>query len=389
MTSTAASPTSIRLADRTTLGVGGPAARWASVPDAEALRDLLQETRDGQLLVLGGGSNLLVADAGFDGLVLSIDDRRTEFTPLDNGSVGVSAGAGVDWDELVATTVAEGLAGLECLSGIPGRVGAAPIQNIGAYGQELATTVETVQIVDRATGATRVLSAAACGFGYRTSAFKRARRGGDLGRQRGDLGPPPIVTRVDLRLAPRPTGRARYGDLLRHLRLDGEAEVPLAELRAAVLAVRRSKAMVLDPSGTGPDARSAGSFFLNPIVAAADADRVADVARRRGTERTLPRYPADGPPAERRVKLPAAWLIEEAGFARGHRRGRAAISSRHTLALVTHEGARAAEVVDLAREIRQRVRRVFGISLEPEPTFVGFETPTDQLLDAEPGTSVR
>ncbi|MEM9554712.1 MAG: UDP-N-acetylmuramate dehydrogenase [Acidobacteriota bacterium] len=364
-------------ATMTTLEVGGPASEIAHVTSEAALRELLADARSRRLpvFVLGGGSNLLVADRGFDGLVVRYDDTALSFEDGDAsaGSVRVRAGAGLEWNELVAASVDAGLAGLECLAGIPGRVGAAPIQNIGAYGQEVAQTIESVEVVERASGAPRRLTAAECAFGYRSSRFKT------------DWRDRFVITAVRLRLRRCATGTVRYAELRRALDLGtDDPSPPLAAVRDAVLTLRRGKSMVLDPDD--PNRRSAGSFFVNPVVDPARADAVEEAARARGSTRTMPRYPADGRDSGH-VKLSAAWLIEEAGFTRGFRQGRAALSSRHTLALINTGGATSAELVALARTVRRGVLDAFGVTLEPEPTFLGFGQPVHVLLGPEPSES--
>jgi len=351
----------VPLAPLTTLGVGGSARYLARCQDTAELRAAfaLAGERGLATFVLGGGSNLLVADRGFDGLVVTIEDRSLRFEGEDD-AVLVRAGAGLAWDELVAAAVERGLGGVECLSGIPGRVGAAPIQNVGAYGQEVAETIYAVEAVDTTTGEERCFPAAECGFGYRWSRFK----GEDRGRW--------AVVRVDLRLPRRRTGAVRYRDLER--RFSGR-EPSLADVRRAVLEIRRSKSMVLDEDD--PNRRSAGSFFLNPVVGDPEAE---EVRRRFGAGEEMPAWPA----GEGQRKLSAAWLIERSGFERGFSipGSRAAISSRHTLALVTREDARAADVVRLAAEIRRGVLRACGVTLTPEPVFLGFEDDVETLLSS-------
>ncbi|RMH15419.1 MAG: UDP-N-acetylmuramate dehydrogenase [Acidobacteria bacterium] len=353
----------VPFAELTTLGVGGPARYLARCPDVPALVAALElaERRSLPFFVLGGGSNLLVADRGYDGLVARLDDRTLSWRD-EGGWVRVAAAAGVPWDELVTRAVARGLGGLECLSGIPGLVGAAPIQNVGAYGQEVAESIADVDVVERRSGRRRRIAAAHCGFAYRHSHFK--------GRWRQRY----VVTRVSFRLPRTDRGTLRYADLEeRFAGRDGPPPTP-AEVRAAVLEVRRAKSMVIEAGD--PNRRSAGSFFVNPQVTAERAAEVRQIARRRGVARPMPAFPA----ADGRLKIAAAWLIEAAGFRRGYRRGRAAISSRHALALVNLGGARAAEIVGLAREIRCRVREVFGVTLAPEPVFLGFDREVDELL---------
>ncbi len=335
----------VALAPLTTLGVGGPARYFFRASSADELQDALTWARAAGLpvLVLGGGSNLVIGDEGFPGLVLQPDMKGIAFQ--DNGAdVLVTAQAGERWDDLVAATVTRGLAGLECLSGIPGRVGAAPIQNIGAYGQELATTFVDLLALDQQGGALQRLDRDACAFGYRTSMFKH---GSAAGRH--------IVLQLRLRLlrGGRPT--LAYPDLRQRL----GADAGLAETRAAVLAVRAEKSMLEDPSDA--NARSCGSFFTNPVLSLVDYARFCE----RDSE-GAPNYPA----AEGQVKLSAAWLIERAGFARGLERGPVGLSQKHCLALINRGGARAADVRALMHEIQAGVQARFGVKLEPEPVWV-------------------
>ncbi len=348
----------VPLAEKTTLGVGGPARYLARCATPGDLRAGLALARGHRLdtFILGGGSNLLVADAGFDGLVLQLDDDNLAFETEASGDVLVRAGAGVDWDRLVAATVDAGLGGLECLSGIPGRAGAAPIQNIGAYGQEAAETVATVHAIDRATGRGQSFAARDCGFGYRQSHFK----GAWSGRY--------AVVQVDFRLRRRGAGTVRYRDLRRHF---GDATPTLREVRDAVLEIRRSKSMVIDPDD--PNRMSAGSFFMNPVV----TPEAAESVRRHFDADDMPAFPT----SDSRRKLSAAWLIERSGFHRSQRLGRAAISSRHCLALVNTGGASASEIVALARLVRQGVHGACGVTLRPEPIFLGFDDGVDVLLE--------
>lgn len=341
------------LAPRTTLGVGGPARRYVEVATLDALAEALDRARTDPVLVLGGGSNLLVADAGFPGWVI-----RPVARGLELGALGrVRAEAGVVWDDLVAAAVRRSWAGIECLSGIPGAVGAAPIQNIGAYGQELAETLVSVEAWDRHARRQVELSAQECGFGYRESRFK----GEDRDRY--------VVWAVHLQLVPMGAPKLRYGELRDRL---GPAP-SLVEVRDEVLAIRRGKSMVWNPSD--PNHRSAGSFFTNPIVSDADADGVAARAAARGLG-APPRYPAD----DGRAKLSAAWLIERAGFGKGYGEGPAGLSTNHCLALINRGSARAEDLVRLAAEVRRGVRDAFGVTLVPEPNFVGFDADVDALL---------
>jgi UDP-N-acetylmuramate dehydrogenase len=345
------------LAPLTTFGLGGPARHFLAAGDAATLAAGLAWAGERGLpvFVLGGGSNLLVADAGFPGVVVRIDTRGVDVRVEGDAAI-VEAGAGEDWDALVARCVAAGHAGVECLSGIPGRVGAAPIQNIGAYGQEVGEVLEAVRAWDAEAGAVVELDRAACAFGYRTSLFKTTDRY--------------VVLGVRLRLRAGGAPAIRYAELERALA--GRAPA-LAEVREAVRALRRGKGMVLDADtpADDPDRRSAGSFFLNPVVPAALA---ADVAAR--APGPVPSWPA----GEGRVKLSAAWLIERAGLRKGERRGGVGLSTRHALALV-NRGGTAAELVAFAAEIRRRVAAETGVTLHPEPVFVGFDRPADALLD--------
>jgi UDP-N-acetylmuramate dehydrogenase len=325
------------LAPLTTLRLGGPAKRLVSVGTEAELVEAVREA-DEPLLLLAGGSNLVLPDAGWPGVVVRIETRGIE---RDGAALEVQAGE--PWDDLVAATVEEGLAGFECLSGIPGSVGATPIQNVGAYGQEVSETVRSVRVLDRTTGTIDELAPADCGFTYRSSAFKRADRW--------------VVLAVTFAVHRADSSQPlRYAELARALDLEPGARAPLCEVREAVLALRRGKGMVLDPAD--PDTISAGSFFMNPIL---DADTVAALR---------PRPPAF-PQPDGRVKTSAAWLIERAGFAKGYARGRVAISSKHALALVNRGGASTGELLALAREIAAGVRERFGVQLEPEPTIVG------------------
>lgn len=350
----------VPLASLTTLEVGGPARYLARCHGAIEVAELLiwADSRRLRTFVLGGGSNLLVADSGLDGLVIAqLDDSIAIESEGDR--VRLRAGAGVVWDELVERAVGEGLGGLECLSGIPGRVGAAPMQNVGAYGQEVSETIDAVRVVTRTTGVLGRLPGVNCGFGYRMSHFK------------GEWRDRYLVTGVDFLLPRRTAGTVRYPELQRRLGMTPDGPAPsLAEVRSAVLEVRRSKSMVLDPDD--PNRRSAGSFFLNPHVTSSQADAI-----RRRCRGELPIFPA----TDDKVKVPAARLIEEAGFTRGFARGPAGISSRHSLALINRGGATAADIIALAATIRRGVRDAFGVTLQPEPTFLGFKKDIDTLLE--------
>ena len=346
----------VPLGPLTTLGGGGAADELV---EATTERDAIDAVREADtagtpVLVLGGGSNLLVADRGFAGRAVRVATRGVERV-RDGERVAVTAQAGEPWDTFVAACVAEGLAGVECLSGIPGLVGATPIQNVGAYGQEVADTIVSVRAWDRVAGEVVTLPGVRCGFAYRDSAFKS----GAPGRH--------VVLAVTFALRPGGAPAVRYGELSRALA--GDAAPTLGRVREVVIALRRAKSMVLDPGD--PESRSAGSFFTNPIVDAGVADRVEADARATGALRegeAMPRFAA----GEGRVKLAAGWLIERAGVARGEVLGRAGVSRAHALALVARDGCTAAEVVALARSVRQRVWARWGVTLAPEPVLVGF-----------------
>ncbi len=343
----------VALGGLTTLGVGGPARwllPWRSVTE---LRDGLKFAAERRCpwWLLGGGSNVIVADAGLPGLVLQPTGRGLDAVAQDGATQVIAADAGVPWDELVAWTVARGLGGLECLSGIPGLVGSAPIQNIGAYGQEVGDVVDRVEVLDTADGNVAEWPAADCAFGYRDSVWKRT-----PGRW--------IVTRVWLRLAVNGAPCCKYAQVAeatREMALPSGA-VGLQAVRGAVLALRRAKGMVVDAAD--PDSRSAGSFFVNPVVDRATAETVH--VRMAGSG-TMPAWPAGD-----RVKLSAAWLIERSGMERGFGNGRVGLSRKHTLALVNRGGASAADVLAFAEEVAARVFAASGVVLEREPVLLGF-----------------
>jgi UDP-N-acetylmuramate dehydrogenase len=321
----------VELAPLTTLRLGGPAAR---VVEAGTEAEVIEAAPDAAL-ILSGGSNVVIADEGVPGTVVRITTRGVE-----RDGTRLTVAAGEDWDALVARCVADGLQGFECLSGIPGSVGATPIQNVGAYGQEVSETVESVRVLDRQTGRVETMTPADCGFEYRASVFKYHDRR--------------VVLTVTFRLnESSQSGPLRYAELARALDIAPGDTAPLADVREAVLALRRRKGMVIDPAD--PDSVSAGSFFTNPILDAAPAGAPA------------------WPEADGRVKTSAAWLIEQAGFHRGYGNGRVGISTKHTLALINRGGATTAELMALAREIAAGVRERFGIELHPEPVLVGHE----------------
>ena len=337
----------VPLADLTTLRLGGPAKHLVDVESAEELVEVLRaaDAEAEPVLVLGGGSNLVVADEGFPGTVVRVGVPGIVVESSDAcGGATVRVGAGESWDAFVVRAVAEGWVGVEALSGIPGLVGAAPIQNVGAYGQEVSQTIAQVRVWDRVDGAVRTLAAADCGFGYRTSRFKR-----DPERF--------VVLEVVFQLRLGDVGApVAYTELARTLGVDTGDRVPLSDVRQAVLGLRRGKGMVLDPADH--DTWSAGSFFTNPVLP-------ADVGAALPPD--APRYPAD----DGKVKTSAAWLIEHAGFTKGYGGGAVKLSSKHTLALTNRGGAATADLLALAREVRDGVRQAFGVNLVNEPVLVG------------------
>jgi UDP-N-acetylmuramate dehydrogenase len=338
----------IPLAPWTTFGIGGP-ARWlveAIGEEEVAEAACWAQGRAVPLFVLGGGSNVLVADRGFDGLVL-----RMALKGMAQHGEQFRAAAGEDWDGFVAMAVERGYQGVECLAGIPGTVGGTPVQNVGAYGQEVSSSIERVRAFDTVERVFVEFSNHECGFAYRSSRFNSVERGRY------------IVTRVDYRLKRGGAPLLGYADLKLHFRNRVDSP-PLSEAAAAVRRIRQSKGMLLVEGES--DCRSAGSFFKNPEVSAERAVQVRKLADGGGI--SLRVYPS----AEGMVKIPSAWLIEHAGFSRGYTRGAAAISTRHTLALVNRGGATAAEIAALAGEIRDGVEARFGIRLEMEPVCVGF-----------------
>jgi len=346
----------VPLAPYTTLGLGGKARYFVECGTEDEVRAALAYAAERRLpvYVLGGGSNVVFLDSGFPGLVLRITVGGMELR--DGPSPEVRAGAGVDWDTLVRSVVERGWSGVECLSGIPGTVGGTPIQNVGAYGQEIAETLVSVVCLDRETLERRAFTREECGLAYRDSRFKRA----DRGRY--------VVLEVTLRLARDRTPRIRYPELQRAVvGLGGLETIAPTEavrlVREAVLTLRRSKSMVLDPAD--PNTRSVGSFFTNPVISAA---AFADLEKR---WKGIPSFPADGG-----VKVPAAWLVEQAGFPKGYRDegGGAGISTRHALALV-NLGGTSAELLALAEEVRAGVEKQFGIRLAYEPEVVSLPFP--------------
>ena len=345
------------LARYTTLRLGGPAASFVVAEEAEVLADTVRAADSGgrRLLVLGGGSNLVIADDGFDGQVVRIATQGRQFDHAGDGVVQLTAEAGEDWDAVVADTVRHGLGGLECLSGIPGLTGATPVQNVGAYGVEVSEMLTSVDLLDRRTGQVRTVPASELGLTYRSSMLKHTDRA--------------VVLRARFLL--RDGGLSapiRYGELARALGVETGERVEVSRAREAVLKLRQGKGMVLDPDDH--DTWSAGSFFTNPVLPPGELPGVLDrIVARVGPDQRIPQFPApDGA-----TKLSAAWLIERAGFGKGHDGpgGRVRLSTKHTLALTNRGSGTSSDLLELAREVRDGVRAAFGVSLEPEPVLVG------------------
>ncbi len=342
----------VPLAPLTTLKIGGPARYFVEPKSFAEVSEAVQfaRSRNLKMFVLGGGSNLVISDAGWPGLVLKVAIRGIDERSEDDKTL-FEVGAGEEWDRFVARAVARNCAGIECLSGIPGSVGGTPVQNVGAYGQEVAETVASVLTLDLKDGQIRELCAEACGFSYRTSIFNTSERGRF------------IILRVTYSLTPGGAPRIEYQDLKRHFA--GFQQVPsLTSTREAVRRIRASKAMLITPGDE--DSRSAGSFFKNPILTAAQFDDLSKRARAKGLQ--IPSYPA----LDSQKKVSAAWLVEYSGFSKGYRAGQVGISRKHALAIVNRGEASAADIVALKDHIQQRVEELWGIQLEPEPVFVGF-----------------
>ena len=340
----------VALAPLTTFKVGGPASYFVDAANEPELQAAVAYAKHHKmpLFVLGGGSNVVVADEGWPGLVLKISIKGIGETARGFFRVG----AGEDWDSFVAHTVKENYAGIECLSGIPGSVGGTPVQNVGAYGQEVAETLVYVRVLEIATGKIIELNKSECGFSYRKSIFNSTQRGRY------------IVLWVAFQLEHDGEPRIEYADLKTYLARNPNPT--LQQVRDAVRAIRQSKAMLIVEDDE--DSCSAGSFFKNPLVTPVEADRVEALARQKVPDKILPRYPGENG----LVKLAAAWLVEQAGFRKGYTRGPAGISSKHSLAIVNRGGATAKDIIALKDEIQKRVFEVWGIQLEPEPVFVGF-----------------
>ena len=341
----------VRLAPFTTIGIGGPARHFVRATTVDEIREAVSwaKERGEALFILGGGSNLLISDDGFPGLVLKADLRGVTVESEDEFAT-VKVAAGERWDDFVAFAVQNGWAGVECLSGIPGSTGATPIQNVGAYGQDVSETIIRVEVLDRTTGLVQSLTNWDCRFGYRSSIFK----GADRDRF--------IVLNVTFRLKAGDPASIRYPELQRHIDERGVAIEDLAGVREAVIAIRKRKGMVIDPAD--PDTRSDGSFFMNPVVS---VEEHAAFLQRPGTE-GAPAFPGgDGT-----VKLSAAWLIEHSGFTKGFVHGNVGLSSKHSLAVINRGNGTAAEVVELVKMVQKQVFEKFGVAIHPEPNFIGF-----------------
>lgn len=341
----------MRLSEHTTLRLGGPAKRFViAQTSAELVATVASADESGEpVLVLGGGSNLVVADAGFDGVVVHVQTHGITET-----GTRLRVAAGESWDELVTRCVARGLRGVECLAGIPGRVGATPMQNVGAYGQEVKDTITSVRVWDRREKRERTLSNADCAFSYRSSALK-------------DQAPRFLVLEVELELERNvQSAPIKYAELARALEVAEGESAPLERVRDTVVMLRRGKGMVSD--ATDPDSVSAGSFFMNPTLTAEQLGELDSRVRAKlGETARAPRFPGDRGTS----KVAAAWLIERAGFHKGHGEGRVGISSKHALALVHRGGGSTSELIALARTIRDGVRDAFGVTLVAEPQMVG------------------
>jgi UDP-N-acetylmuramate dehydrogenase len=349
----------VRLADWCTLNVGG-LARWFREAHSESdVLDALAwaDDRRAAVLVLGGGSNVVISDAGFDGLVIRIAIKGIHKRNVD-GAAAFEVGSGEEWDPFVAMTVKDNCAGLECLAGIPGLVGGTPVQNVGAYGQDVSATIRTVRVIDRAARTARTMENAECRFAYRTSRFKHD----DAGRF--------IVTGVEFVLATNGAPTITYADVIKYFADAGEATPSLQQVREAIIEIRSRKGMVIRDGN--PANNSVGSFFVNPVISRTHFATVGDA----------PHYPL----GDDRVKVPAAWLIEKAGFGKGYVAGPAGISPFQAQGIINRGGATAADIVRLAMEIKRAVWDKFGIALVPEPVFVGFEgnSAVRWLLDPSP-----
>ena len=346
----------IPLAPLTTFNVGGPARYFIDAHSEHEVSEAVAFAfaRKLPLFVLGGGSNLLVSDSGWPGLVLKVSLAGVEFEG-DLQKMLFHAGAGESWDSLVALAVSKNCGGIECLSGIPGTVGGTPVQNVGAYGQEVSETVTHVRVLEIATGKFMDLSNSDCGFSYRSSTFN--------GPRRGEF----IVLEVSYRLSRNAEPKVEYADVKNFFAPTKVENPTLQQVRDAVRSIRQSKAMLLVEGDE--DCRSAGSFFKNPIVSATEAIRIEAVAQKFAPAALLPCYPS----ADGKVKIAAAWLVEQAGFHKGYSLGPVGISRKHTLAIVNRGGATAKDILALKDAIQKKVFDLWGVSLQPEPVFVSFD----------------
>jgi len=342
----------IALAPLTTFQVGGPARFFVEAGTPGEVEEAVRfaQSRNLALFVLGGGSNLVVADSGWPGLVLKIAISGIERTKGHDGNAAFNVGAGEIWDDFVAQAIRENCAGVECLSGIPGSVGGTPVQNVGAYGQEVSETIESVEVFDLKDGQTRELCNEACEFAYRTSIFNTTERGRF------------IVLRVTFALTPGGAPHLEYADLKRRFE-SHSVPATLAETREAVREIRARKGMLIVEGD--PDCRSAGSFFKNPMLSGLQHAELTRRAADKGLK--VPSYPA----LDKNHKVSAAWLVEHSGFNRGYALGQAGISTKHALAIVNRGGASASEILALKNLVQQRVEQEWGLRLEPEPVFVG------------------
>ena len=340
----------VPLAPFTTIGIGGPARYFAKATTVDQIREGVAwaSSHSQPLFILGGGSNLLVSDEGYKGLVLHLDLRGTVVESEDEFAT-VKVAASEPWDSFVATAVAHRWAGIECLSGIPGSTGATPIQNVGAYGQDVSETIIRVEALDRTRDRVITLTNRECRFGYRASLFKNQERDRY------------VVLNVTFRLKVGGAASVRYPELRKYLEERGQSDQDVRTVRDAVIAIRRRKGMVLDPSD--PDTRSDGSFFMNPILDAGQFARFQQKAE------SAPNFPSN----DGTVKLSAAWLIEHAGFSKGFVHGKVGLSTKHTLAVINRGGGTAREVRELVKMVQDRVRERFGVEMHPEPNFIGFD----------------
>ena len=341
------------LAGLTTFKIGGDARYFARAgKEADILKAIeFAEINDLPIFIIGGGSNVLIADGEFCGLVVKVDIKGISVAAGGNETVRVTAGAGEDWDELVAFCVGENFQGFECLSGIPGLVGGTPIQNVGAYGQEVSETIVSVRCLDRKTKKIVEFSNAECGFAYRTSVFNTSEKNRY------------IVLAVTFQLKANAEPKIEYRDLQNFF---SKQKPTLAEVRQAVLEIRRAKSMVIDKNDI--NSQSAGSFFKNPII---NIEKLAKLEKKADALKigNVPHFKVD----EKNVKIPAAWLIEKAGFHKGYKFGKVGLSAKHTLALVNFGGAKACDVLALKNQIQRKVKEKFSIELQPEPVFFNFK----------------